>query len=372
MSLRANRFNFTAEAQRTQRERGAFLHSLHFLCALCASAVKELQAFAKPRTKHALIFSYFLLLSIPILAQKEQPPAPSKALLKIPVWVEDQDGNLWQDGKRQSFKVFLDDKETSVKSFQGPRNSTILLLVFDTVFDLARVEQARTALGQALKELPENYWVGLLRAQDGLSVLQEPTANRDLLIEKIQALQVSGKAGLLDTLEPVARLATTMQQKAGVRISVLYITDSGVANYRADLLNPVINSSDSGDLSRRFSDRAVQERMSALAQMLAGFTIPFFVMHLEYRSDTLNLAYQSGLEQIGNQSSGGALFCRTNDEIATSLTSLLQRIRAEYVIGIEPPNLKRPAAKLRIEALNAAGQPFNRVQHTSQIALPKR
>ena len=51
---------------------------------------------------------------------------------------------------------------------------------------------------------------------------------------------------------------------------MLYVTDSGVANYRADLLNPVINSSDSGDLSRRFADRAVQERMAEMRPFLGG------------------------------------------------------------------------------------------------------
>lgn len=323
-------------------------------------------------------FVFVLLWNVPSFAQpkaseaKPKPEAPAKGIIKIPVWVETEDSQLWQDGKRQSFKVFLDDKEAAIKSFQGPRNSTILLIVTDTVADLARVAQAQTALDEAIKGLPENYWVGLLRAQDGLAVLQEPSANRAPILEKLQALQVNGKAGLLDTLEPLAQLATTMQQKAGVRLCVLYVTDSGVANYRADLLNPVINSSDSGDLSRRFADRAVQERMSAQAQALSPYTIPFFILHLEYRGDTLNLAYQSGLEQIANNSGGAAVFCRTNDEIAASLTSLLNRIRAEYVVGIEAPAGKRPNARLRVEAVDATGQPFPRVQHPSQLMLRKR
>ncbi len=320
----------------------------------------------------ALLLLLVIVFSTTLLAQTPPANAPNKPLLKVPVWVESEDGQFWLEGKRQSFKVFLDDKEAPIKSFQGPRNSTILLIVSDTVADMARVAQAQTALAEALKSLPENYWVGLLRAQDGLAVLQEPTANRAVILEKLQALQVNGKAGLLDTLEPLAQLATTMQQKAGVRLCVLYVTDSGVANYRADLLNPVINSSDSGDLSRRFSDRAVQERMSAQAQTLGAYTIPFFILHLEYRGDTLNLAYQSGLEQIANNSGGAALFCRTNDEIAPALTALLDRIRAEYVVGIEAPANKRPNAKLRIEAVDADGQPLLKVQHPGQLTLRKR
>lgn len=355
---------FTAEAQRAQRLRRAF--SPRFLRVLCASAVKETWQVVLG------IVCACLLFTSGVYAQASKPTESAKGVIKIPVWVESADNQLWQEGKRQSFKVFLNDKETPIKSFQGPRNSTILLIVTDTVADLARVAQAQTALAEALQALPENYWLGLLRAQDGLAVLQEPTANRATILEKLQALQVNGKAGLLDTLEPLAQLATTMQQKAGVRLCVLYVTDSGVANYRADLLNPVINSSDAGDLSRRFADRAVQERMSAQAQALSTYTIPFFILHLAYRGDTLNLAYQSGLEQIANNSGGLALFCRTNDEITTSLSSLLDRIRAEYVIGIEAPANKRPNAKLRIEAVDANGQPFPHVQHPSQLTLRKR
>ncbi|MGH9936823.1 MAG: hypothetical protein ACREAM_11290, partial [Blastocatellia bacterium] len=133
-------------------------------------------------------------------AQKEKTENP-KGLIKIPVWVEEGEDRFWNEGKRQTFKVFIGDREVPVKSFQGPRNSTILLVVFDTVADLARVDQARIELNEAIKGLPENYWIGLLRAQDELSVIHEPTGDRASLAQKIQAVPVAGKAGLLDTLE---------------------------------------------------------------------------------------------------------------------------------------------------------------------------
>lgn len=279
---------------------------------------------------------------------------------------------FWEDGKRQSFKVFLEDKEVVVKSFQHPKSSTVLLVVFDTVADLTRVDEARNALQDAIKGLGEQYWIGLLKAQDGLSVLQEPTANRAVLSEKIQSIPVNGKAGLLDTLEPVSQLATAMLQKAAVRLSVLYITDSGIANYRADYLNPVINSSDSGDLSRRFSDRAIQERLSRLSESLSQFTVPIFVLHLEYRGDSLNLAYQSGLERLAAESGGAAVLCRTTDEIRPALTSLLNRIRAGYLVTVEPPNTKRQALKVRIAAQDAAGQNLDRVTHPNSLTIKKK
>lgn len=298
--------------------------------------------------------------------------APAKAPLKIPVWVEKEEGVFWEEGKRQSFKIFLEDKEVAIKNFQHPKSSTVLLVVFDTVADLTRVDEARSALQGAIKGFNEQYWIGLLKAQDGLSVLQEPTADRNALSEKIQSIQVNGKAGLLDTLEPVSQLATAILQKAAVRLSVLYITDSGIANYRADYLNPVINSSDSGDLSRRFSDRAIQERLSRLSESLSAFTVPISVLHLEYRGDTLNLAYQSGLERIAADSGGAAVLCRTTDEIRPALTSLLNRIRSGYVVTVDQPNTKRQSLKVRIEARDTGGQSLDRITHPNSLTIKKK
>lgn len=321
---------------------------------------------------------FFLLLcvastgSLPLAAQHTKPGAAAKRQLKLPVWVEGSAGTFWTAGKRQSFKVFIEDKEAAVEGFQGPESATMLLVVFDTVVDLARVDEARSALTEAFAGLKENYWIGLLTAQNGLSVIQEPTADRKVLTEKIQAIPVSGKAGLLDTLEPVSRMATGMLQKAGVRVSVLYVTDSGIANYQADYLNPVINASDAGDLSRRFSDRAVQERVSRLAEALNKYTVPLFVLHLAQRGDVMNLAYQGGLERIAADSGGAAIFCRTPDEIKPSLTGLLDRIKSEYVLTVELPNAKRQTAKVRVEAKDAGGHAFERVLHPTHISLQKR
>lgn len=360
-----NAKTFTAETQRTLRKRrGEQSFSLRNLCVLCASAVK----------KTFKLVALLLLLATPAFAQKDGAETAPKGLLKIPVWVEEGAEKFWLDGNRQAFKIFVEEKETPLKSFQTPRSSTVLLIVFDTVADLARVDQARLALNEAIKTLGQNYWIGLLKAQNGLSELQEPTADRAVLAQKIQAIQVNGKAGLLDTLEPVSKLAAGMMQKANVRVAVLYVTDSGIGNYRADYLNPVVNSSDSGDLSRRFSDRAVQEQMSRQTEALSQFTVPIFILHLNYRTDSMNLAYQSGLERIAAASGGLTLFSRASDDTDSLLKTLLKRIQSSYFLGVEAPapDKKRRAVKLRVEAQKADGQLPGKITHREQVSLPKK
>src|SRR5262245_44138684 len=116
-----------------------------------------------------------------------------------------------------------------------------------------------------------------MRAQDGLAVIADPSHDRIASAAAIRALPVSGKAGLLDTVETAAGIADAVLAKALVRVAVLYVTDSDVRNYREDFSNPVINSSDSHDLSRRFPEGLVQERITRLEQRLASMQTPLFI-----------------------------------------------------------------------------------------------
>lgn len=297
---------------------------------------------------------------------------PAAAQLKLPVWLEEQEGKYWEGARRQSFHVFLEDQEVPVKGFLNAQSGTVLLLVFDNVADIAKLEEIRNALGEQLTGLGDKYLTGLLSAQDGVSVLQEPTSDESLLKLKIKDVQIATKGGLLDTLEPVARMGTAIMQKASVRVAILYVTDSGVANYRADYLNPVINSSDSGDLSRRFGDRAIQERMSRLSEGLKRFTVPVFILHLLQRSDSLNLAYQSGLERVAADSGGEALFCRTNDEIVPNLEKLMTRIRTGYVLAVDAPKTRKSMVKVRVTAETDDSASIERVITVPQIGVRKR
>ena len=113
----------------------------------------------KKKDNHVIPVLVVILLTVatPAFAQKEKADTTPKGLLKIPVWVEEGDDQFWLDGNRQAFKVFVEEKESPVKSFQTPKSSTILLIVFDTVADLARVDEARLALSETIKTFKQNY-----------------------------------------------------------------------------------------------------------------------------------------------------------------------------------------------------------------------
>ena len=177
-------------------------------------------------------------------------------------------------------------------------------------------------------------------------MLADPTGDHTTVASLIQTLPISGKSALLDTVEPVATLASDLMRKADVRVAVLYITDSDVHNYREDLTNPVINSSDPHDLSRKFPDSLIRERVSRLERQLAHTSAPLFVVHLQYRSSGLNQSYQSAVGSLAESTAGFAAFCRSSGGIAQEISNMFSYIRSAYFLKVALP--ARPAAALQL------------------------
>ncbi len=90
------------------------------------------------------------------------------------------------------------------------------------------------------------------------------------------------------TSELLGTLSLAEVQAIQDAAAILFVTDSDVANYREDLVNPRVNPSDRGDMSRRFPDVLVRERASKLDSSLATLRTPVFILQLAYRNDNLN------------------------------------------------------------------------------------
>ena len=158
-----------------------------------------------------------------------------------------------------TFDTTLNGMPTKVDKQLSPSSDQIILIVFDLTGDLSRVDEAKQAVISQISKLPSNSWVGILRSQDGLHVLTDPTPNHQKAVDIIQSLSSNGTPGLLETVRPALTLADAMILKSPVRVSVLYITDGSIYSYRENYTDPVINPSDKHDLSRRFRDLLANE-----------------------------------------------------------------------------------------------------------------
>ena len=254
---------------------------------------------------------------------------PAGGIRRVTAWSE--------SGTLASAQVKVEGKSSKVVRCKGPQDELLLLVVLDVTGDLTLVDPARQAAVAEIEKLPEGVWVGLLRSQDGLRVLVDPTADRAVVTAAILAAPVSGRAGLLETIEPAAGLATKLLRKTGVRTAVLYLTDSNITNYREDYTNPVINMSDARDLSRRFPEALINEKTAKIGNVLGEMDAPVFVVHLAFLRDRLNEAYQTGLQQMAEATGGLAEFCRTQGDITTTVGVMFGKIRAAWAVDVEIP-----------------------------------
>ncbi len=294
------------------------------------------------------------------------PGIDRAATLRVPAWIEDAPTPLG----RVRFEATLNGAPAPVFAQYGPSSDQVILIVLDLAGDVSFVDPARQALVDEIGKLPANAWVGLLRAQDGLHVLADPGPDRAPVLQAIQDIASSGKAGLLDTVEQSLSLADAMMRKSSARVSVLYVTDSSVYNYRDDYTNPVINQSDPHDLSRRFPEQLIVEKIDKLVQGVESLQPPLFVVHLHYRGSRLNEAYQSGLKTLTDATAGDTEVCRSIAEIPTALSAMFARISSAWSLSLSLPARFHPDLRIRVSAF--AGDRELQLSTRSRFTLKRK
>ncbi len=238
-------------------------------------------------------------------------------------------------------KVVVNGKPARVLGLLAPSSGLFLLLALDFSGDLSLVDPARQALLKRIAGLPANSRIALLRSQDGLRVAVDPAAPREELTAAIESLTLAARPELLNSLESVQDLADSIAARARVRVAVLIVTDSNVANYREDYSNPVVNSSDSGDMSRRFPEGLVNEKLRQIKARMRDGESPLYLVHVQYLSDRLNTAYQTGLLDLVRSTGGAAEFCRSLSDIPDAVSRAFDQITgAQYSAEVELPTAR--------------------------------
>ena len=289
-----------------------------------------------PRTPTAALALTFIFCTLGTV--RAQTPTVS-----IPAWIEEGDC-----GPTPKFEATFNGKPTPVTAQLGPGSDQIMLLVLDFTGDISLVDAAKQALIADLPKLDSNAWVGVLRDQDGLHVLADPGPSRQPVLDAIRDLAITGKPGLLETLSPALSLADSLVRKAAVRVSVLYITDSNIYNYREDFTNPIINESDPHDLSRVFPDALIQDKISKLVGEAGSFEAPLFVVHINFRTDKLNESYQNGLLTLADATGGRGQVCRSLGEIPDAIGAALNRISHAWRLTLEVPPKSHNSAQIHL------------------------
>jgi len=278
-----------------------------------------------------------LLLAEPRFAEPDH--------IRVPLWIDS--GEALEAG---ALTATVGGQPAGVVRVQGPDDDLMVLVILDLTEDLNEIEMARNGLADAIDEAPSNAYIGVMRAQSGLRVLQDPSSEREAAIEAVRSFPISGTPGLLETIEEAADLADSLIRDTGVRIAIFYVTDSEIDSYREDFTNPVVNRSDRGDMSRRFPEGLVRDRISRLDTKLASSQAPIFVVHLKYETDRIDEAYQNGILQMATTTGGDAVFCRSDAEIAAAIGSMMERIATHYSVDLEVPRQAADTVEIALES----------------------
>lgn len=301
---------------------------------------------------------------------KSEAEKQKSYLFKMPVWIAGANSGWEQTLQGENFSLTDSKIPIAIDAVQGPSSPIFLFLAFDTVGEINNVDQARNGVKAELNALDPQVWVGLISAQEQLGILQEPTSDRQLLKEKIDILTQIGRAGLLESILPLADLTSSILLKTEVRVAAIVITDSDIANYRADYLNPPVNTSDSRDLSRKFAGRALQDKISRMSLALARYQAPIFIVHIDPGTDSLNRSYHNGLKQLAEAVGGQCFLSKTVGDIGPSIREAFYWAKNFYLVGFHLTQGKKGFRRIEMEIKNSPTPTPPRLIHPGRVFVP--
>ena len=321
-----------------------------------------------PSVKWPAVLGLWLLL-FPSGLPAERTPAAEGIRFCVPFWVLKDGAPVRPRIGRGDLSIFAGPEPLQITRQEQPGTPTFLFLAFDLVEDQAPINAAKQALAEEVRKLGPEYWVGLIGVQKTLSVIQDPTKDKPLLLKKILQIRQFGKAGLLESIQALADFSSSLMRKSSVRVAVILVTDSDVANYRTEYRNPQINRSDSRDLSRRFPGRALQEEISRLSTAMVRFPIPLLVVHVAPGRDSLNRIYQDGLRQVTGAGGGRLFLSKSTGDISRTLQEAFEWADSFYAVEFQVS--PRPSGLFEIEAKpGAALSPSMRLSHPVRLFFP--
>lgn len=321
-----------------------------------------------PSVKWPAVLGLWLLLS-PSGLPAEKTAAAGGIRFCVPFWVLKDGAPVQPRIGSGDLSIFAGPEPLQITRQEHPGTPTFLFLAFDLVEDQAPINAAKQALAEEVRKLGPEYWVGLIEVQDTLSVIQDPTKDERLLLKKIRQSRQFGKAGLLESVQALADFSSSLMRKSSVRVAVILVTDSDVANYRTEYSNPTINRSDRRDLSRRFQGRALQEEISRLSAAMVRFPVPLLVVHVAPGRDSLNRTYQNGLVQVTGAAGGRLFLSKSTGDIPRTLQEAFEWADSFYAVEFEVP--PRPSGLFEIEAKLGAGlSPDTRLSHPARLFFP--
>lgn len=277
--------------------------------------------------------SSVLVLFLLVIGSSWLFAAAAQPAVKIPVRALDTNGQILSL-KLENLQVIQDKEPITPTSFLNFESPVLIAVVFDTTGDMTYIDAIRKELVNFINVLPPGVNMMVLTANDGLKVVQKPTAKKDLLTKAVLNYPTKGYPGFLENVVSVAEYMDNALLNATIRIGILFITDSEIYKYRKQYT--------SGDLSTE-ADRD--------KQLLQETFTPVFVIRLPIgNTDTLCRTYEGTIRDISRSTGGETEFILSPAGVSKALALSLHRIHGTAFVGYTPSEIKpKKEYKLKME-----------------------
>jgi Ca-activated chloride channel family protein len=248
--------------------------------------------------------------------------------LTVPLYVTvtDNEKRLVPDLERGDFEVYDDGKLQTLTLFENKSVPIAAVVMLDSsgsmTLILDRVKQGAEQF--LLRLLPEDTArVGAFNDKVEFLPESEFTSDRDLLIRSLKELDFGYPTRLWDAVdESIRKLEGVPQRKV-----VLVFTDGADTASRRDL-----------------DDVMQQARAKEIMVYAIGLET-----RISFGGQVQRSSPDRGLKKLAEETGGGFLMLKREDELGPTFTRVAQELHSQYVLGFSPASLDGKVHKLEVK-----------------------
>ena len=282
----------------------------------------------------------------------------STTLITVPVSVMDRNGRFISDLKQDQFRLFEDGVEQQIAFFENAEAPFTVALVLDVSDSTkAKLAQIKAAAVSFTNELRVNDRVLIMVFDQNITVLCEPTSDRQTLQLAISHAQSGGGTSLYDAVD--LAITTRLKRIRGRKAIVLF-TDGVDTTSRSATYESTLRAAEELDALiytiqfNTYDDVA----KSQTASYPAGQMRPQVVTS---KGESLDVAYKRAtnyLQLLSDKSAGRFYYAASLSQLAAIFARIAAELREQYSLGYYPSNKyaekKKRELRVRVSVPNIA------------------
>jgi VWFA-related protein len=278
------------------------------------------------------------------------------SVLKIPVFVHNQNGKPVTDLQSADFKLFIGDKEQEILTFESVRSPFNILLVVDTSPSAAyEPKELQNFVAKFIQTLKPEDKLQIVKFNESVKPLTESTNDRQILKKAIKKIEMGDGTSLYDAISTISQKYTNAVEAPK---TIVLLTDGvDTTSIKADYVTSLIQSEKHDAVVFPFYLDNFEEMQKTSKKIPRSIPIPV-ATGFPNDSRVRNLGISKEEYEIGKTYlvdlaalSGGRTFVAKNfSEInAADIESVLEFLNPQYYISINLDSIENPFERKQVK-----------------------